>query len=169
MTEPETPNLRTTKPQGALRKPKTATPYRRFLSEDGYSLLVGKSAKDNDTLTFRVAKQDDMWLHARGVPGSHVIIETEKKTSIPPETVKDAATLALFYSDLRKSGKGEVIYTLRKNVRKPKGAKPGSVIVTQEKTLWIAIDQARLDRLKQSIPSKLTLDSETHTGTPWRS
>jgi len=57
----------------------------------------------------------------------------------------------LFYSDLRKSGKGEVIYTLRKNVRKPKGAKLGSVTVTQEKTLWVYIDQIRLDRLKTSV------------------
>ena len=75
----------------------------------------------------------------------------EKKKQFPPETLKDAASLALFYSDLRKSGKGEVIYTLRKNVRKPKGAKLGSVTVTQEKTLWVYIDQIRLDRLKTSV------------------
>ena len=106
---------------------------------------------DNDELTFKVSKQDDMWLHARGTPGSHVIIELKKNKQVPSETLKDAASLALFYSDLRKSGKGEVIYALRKNVRKPKGAKPGSVTVTQEKTLWVYIDQIRLDRLKTSV------------------
>jgi len=79
-----------------------------------------------------------------------VSIEPEKKKQVPSETFKDAATLALFYSDLRKSGKGEVIYTLRNNVRKPKGAKPGSVTVTQEKTTWVYVDQKRLDRLKNS-------------------
>lgn len=142
--------LREKKPRQITPKSQKATPYRRYISQDGQGILVGKSAKDNDTLTFKVSKQDDMWLHARGTPGSHVIIEMEKKPQVPPETLKDAATLALFYSDLRKSGKGEVIYTLRKNVRKPKGAKPGSVTVTQEKTTWIYVDQSRLDRLKNS-------------------
>ena len=132
-------------------KTQTATPYRHFRSQDGYSILVGKSAGDNETLTFKVSKPEDLWLHARGIPGSHVIIKLEKKQRVPPETLKDAATLALFYSDLRKSGKGDVIYVLRKNVRKPKQAKPGSVSVTQEKSLWVFVDQARLDRLKGSL------------------
>ncbi len=145
------------KPQVPLRapqrsKPKTqpAVPYREFSSQEGCPILVGKTAKDNDAVTFKVSKPDDLWLHARGTPGSHVIVKLEKKQQVPPETLKDAATLALFYSDLRKSGKGEVIYTLRKNVKKPKGAKPGSVTVTQEKNLWALVDQARLDRLKES-------------------
>ncbi len=156
MKQPEIPEPKIKPPRppgGSAKKPKTATPYRRYLSEDGFSILVGKSAKDNDAVTFKVSKQDDMWLHARGTPGSHVIIELKKKKQIPPETLKDAATLALFYSDLRKSGKGEVIYTLRNNVRKPKGAKPGSVTVTQEKTVWVYVDQKRLDRLKDSVSS----------------
>lgn len=141
--------LRTPRPSGGKRQP--AVPYRQFHSQEGYAILVGKTAKDNDAVTFKTSKPDDLWLHARGTPGSHVIIKLEKKQQVPPETLKDAATLALFYSDLRKSGKGEVIYTLRKNVRKPKGAKTGSVTVTQEKSLWIFVDQARLDRLKESV------------------
>jgi len=150
-TELPNPTLKLAKPKvPSSKKPKTATPYRRYLSENGFSILVGKSAKDNDAVTFKVSKQDDMCLHARGTSGSHVIIELEKKKQAPSETLKDAATLALFYSDLRKSGKGEVIYTLRKNVRKPKGAKPGSVTVTQEKTTWVYVDQKRLIRLKNS-------------------
>ncbi len=150
-SELPSPNPKPAQPKvPSSKKPKTATPYRRYLSENGFSILVGKGAKDNDAVTFKVSKQDDMWLHARGTSGSHVIIELEKKKQVPSETLKDAATLALFYSDLRKSGKGEVIYTLRKNVRKPKGAKPGSVTVTQEKTTWVYVDQKRLDRLKNS-------------------
>ena len=144
-------NIKPTRASRLPTKTKTALPYRRYISEGGFVILVGKSSKGNDALTFKVSKQDDMWLHARGTPGSHVIIELEKKKTIPSEALKDAANLALFYSDLRKSGKGEVIYTLRKNVRKPKGAKPGSVTVTQEKTLWVYIDQNRLDRLKTSV------------------
>lgn len=142
-------------PPRSLQRPKQKTqpavPYREFSSQEGCPILVGKTAKGNDAVTFKVSKPDDLWLHARGTPGSHVIVKLEKKQQVPPETLKDAATLALFYSDLRKSGKGEVIYTLRKNVRKPKGAKPGSVTVTQEKNLWVFVDQARLDRLKESV------------------
>ena len=137
-------------PQRSRLKRQTAIPYRQFYSQDGQAILVGKTAKDNDAVTFKVSKPDDLWLHARGTPGSHVVVKLEKKQQVPPETLKDAATLALFYSDLRKSGKGEVIYTLRKNVRKPKGAKPGAVTVTQEKSLWVFVNQARLDRLKES-------------------
>ena len=144
-------NIKPTRASRLPTKTKTALPYRRYISEGGFVILVGKSSKGNDALTFKVSKQDDMWLHARGTPGSHVIIELEKKKTIPSEALKDAANLALFYSDLRKSGKGEVIYTLRKNVRKPKGAKPGSVTVTQEKTIWVYVDQIRLDRLKNSV------------------
>ena len=145
------PNFKLIQTSKPATKAKKALPYRRYVTEAGFSILVGKNARDNDVLTFKVSKQDDMWLHASGTSGSHVIIELEKKKQVPPETLKDAASLALFYSDLRKSGKGEVIYTLRKNVRKPKGAKPGSVTVTQEKTAWGYVDQIRLDRLKNSV------------------
>ncbi len=138
-------------PQRSGLKRQTAIPYRQFYSQEGHAILVGKTAKDNDAVTFKVSKPDDLWLHAMGTPGSHVVVKLEKKQQVPPETLKDAATLALFYSDLRKSGKGEVIHTLRKNVRKPKGAKPGAVTVTQEKSLWVFVDQARLDRLKESV------------------
>jgi len=137
-------------PQRSKQNKQSAVPYREFSSQEGCPILVGKTAKGNDAVTFKVSRPDDLWLHARGIPGSHVVVKLEKKQQVPPETLKDAATLALFYSDLRKSGKGEVIYTLRKNVRKPKGAKPGSVTVTQEKNLWVFVDQARLDRLKES-------------------
>ena len=72
----------------------------------------------------------------------------EKGSEAPDETLRDAATLALLYSDLKKAGKGDVIYTRRKWVRKAKGAALGSVIVTQEKTLFIRLEKARLDALK---------------------
>jgi predicted ribosome quality control (RQC) complex YloA/Tae2 family protein len=129
-------------------RPAPAQGYRTYTSADGLSILVGKTAKDNDHLTLKVANPDDLWLHARGTPGSHVVVRLEKGATVPPETLKDAATLTLWFSDLRKSGKGEVIYTLRKFVRKGKGFKPGSVTVEREKSLWIELKEDRLNRLK---------------------
>ncbi|MGD9851394.1 MAG: NFACT family protein [Nitrospirales bacterium] len=139
-----------------IRSPKgRPTPsqcYRTYTSADGLAILVGKTAKDNDQLTLKVAKPDDLWLHARGIPGSHVVVRLDKGATVPPETLKDAATLTLWFSDLRKSGKGEVIYTLRKFVKKGKGLKPGAVMVEREKSLWIELKEDRLQRLK-GLPS----------------
>ncbi len=123
-------------------------PFRRFLSTDGSPIFVGRNARENDELTFGLAKSDDLWLHARGTPGSHVIVRLEKGKEPPPETLRDAATLALFYSDLKKSGKGDVIYTRRKWVKKAKGQAPGAVLVTQEKSLYVQLDKERLAALR---------------------
>ena len=129
-------------------RPAPAQGYRTYTSADGIPILVGKTAKDNDHLTFKVGNPDDLWLHARGTPGSHVIVRLEKNQTVPHETLKDAATLTLWFSDLRKSGKGEVIYTLRKFVKKAKGQKPGAVQVTRDKSIWIELKDERLERLK---------------------
>ena len=123
-------------------------PFRRFTSSDGLPIFVGRNARENDDLTFGLAKSDDLWLHARGTPGSHVVVRLEKGSDPPPETIRDAATLALLYSDLKKSGKGEVIYARRKWVKKAKGQAPGAVTVTQEKSLHVSLDKKRLDALK---------------------
>lgn len=123
-------------------------PFRRFTSTDGLLIFVGRNARENDELTFGLAKSDDLWLHARGTPGSHVIVRLDKGTDPPPETLRDAAMLALLYSDLKKSGKGEVIYTRRKWVKKAKGQAPGAVLVTQEKSLHISLEKTRLEALK---------------------
>ena len=136
-------------PRSSKAKPAPAQGYRSYTSVDGLSILVGKTAKDNDYLTFKVGKPDDLWLHARGTPGSHVIVRLEKGQTVPHETLKDAATLTLWFSDLRKSGKGEVIYTFRKFVKKSKGQKPGAVQVTRDKSMWIECKDERLKRLKK--------------------
>jgi predicted ribosome quality control (RQC) complex YloA/Tae2 family protein len=119
------------------------------VSIDGLPIYVGRNARENDALTFGEARPDDLWLHAQGAPGSHVVLRLEKGADPSHETLRDAAALALLYSDLKKSGKGEVIYTRRKFVRKVKGKSPGAVTVTQEKTIFISLDRARLDRLKE--------------------
>lgn len=126
-------------------------PFRRFTSADGLPIYVGRNAKENEELTLKFAHSDDLWLHAQGVPGSHVVVRLEKGANLPPETMKDAATLALLYSDLKKSGKGDVIYTRRKYVRKAKGRPPGTVTVTQEKAIFLQLDRGRLDRLKHTL------------------
>ncbi|MGH7235203.1 MAG: Rqc2 family fibronectin-binding protein [Nitrospiraceae bacterium] len=135
---------------GSQQRSARAGPFRRFESVDGLPIYVGRNARENEALTFKMARSDDLWLHARGTPGSHVVVRLEKGANPLPETIKDAATLALQYSDLKKSGKGEVIYTKRKWVRKVKGQSPGTVTVTQEKTIFVQLDRARLDRLKAS-------------------
>ncbi len=123
-------------------------PFRRFISTDGLPIFVGRNARENDALTFGLAKSDDLWLHARGTPGSHVVVRLEKGSDPPAETLRDAAMLALLYSDLKKSGKGDVIYTRRKWVKKAKGQAPGSVTVTQDKSLHVNLDKTRLGALK---------------------
>ena len=124
-------------------------PFRRFLSADGLPIFVGRNARENEELTFGLAKGDDVWLHARDSPGSHVVVRLGKGADLPPETLRDAATLALLYSDLKKSGKGEVIHTRRKWVKKAKGQATGAVVVTQEKTISVKLDAQRLAALKE--------------------
>ena len=143
------------RPRGLARTGKTKHlpeqhhgPFRRFTSSDGLTIYVGRNARENDELTFGLAKSDDLWLHARGTPGSHVVVRLEKGSDPPPETILDAAILALLYSDLKKSGKGDVIYTRRKWVKKAKGQAPGAVIVTQEKSLHMSLEKTRLEALK---------------------
>jgi len=134
--------------RGMGRQEQRQGPFRRFTSSDGLAIYVGRNARENDELTFGLAKSDDLWLHARGTPGSHVVVRLEKGNDPPPETIRDAATLALLYSDLKKSGKGDVIYTRRKWVKKAKGQAPGAVVVTQEKSLHVSLEKKRLNALK---------------------
>ncbi|MBX3319658.1 MAG: NFACT family protein [Nitrospira sp.] len=147
---PQSGRFRITRASADLRPSagKRQGPFRRFTSTDGLPIFVGRNARENDELTFGLAKTDDLWLHARGVPGSHVVVRLDKGTDPPFETLRDAAMLALLYSDLKKSGKGEVIYTRRKWVKKAKGQAPGAVIVTQEKTVHLTLDRVRLEALK---------------------
>ena len=133
---------------GKGRQEQHQGPFRRFTSSDGLAIYVGRDARANDELTFGLAKSDDLWLHVRGTPGSHVVVRLEKGADVLPETLRDAATLALLYSDLKKSGKGEIIYTRRKWVKKAKGQAPGAVLVTQEKSLHVSLEKKRLDALK---------------------
>lgn len=113
---------------------------RKFTSSDGFQVLVGKKARDNDHLSFRIAKSFDTWMHAADFPGSHVVIQNPSKKPIPDRTLIEAAQLAAFYSDARELGKAAVNYTLRKFVNKPKRANPGAVSLASFKTILVKPD-----------------------------
>lgn len=110
---------------------------RRFISTDGFEILVGKKATDNDYLTFRVARSLDTWMHAADYPGSHVVIRNANRKEIPNQTLLEAAQLAAFYSSGRKQPKAAVHYTQKKFVNKPKRSAPGLVSLASFKTILV--------------------------------
>ena len=112
----------------------------RFKSSDGTIIYVGKNNRQNDFLTFKKSKPDDIWLHAKNTPGSHVIIETQGKV-VSDETLTEAAILAAYFSNGRDSSNVPVDYTLVRHVKKPSGAKPGFVIYDRQKTLYVTPDE----------------------------
>ena len=110
------------------------SPY--AVSSDGFEIYVGRSGLQNELLTFHMAGPDDVWLHARGVPGAHVVVRARLET-ISADTLLEAARLAARFSRAGGSGKVEVDYTARKHVRKIKGAPPGMVSYTHEQSLLV--------------------------------
>lgn len=129
------------------RREAPALPYRTFRSLSGATILVGRGAAENDALTSKVAKGNDLWLHARGVPGAHVVVRLEKGKGADQETLLDAAHLAVHFSDARGEPQVDVAHTRAKYVRKPKGAAPGAVTYSQEKVLLLRVEPARTERL----------------------
>jgi predicted ribosome quality control (RQC) complex YloA/Tae2 family protein len=111
---------------------------RRYLSSDGYEILVGRAARDNDQLTFKVARPHDLWLHAADYPGSHVVVRNHARgADIPQRTVHEAAQLAAHFSQARGDAKVAVNYAQRKFLSKPRGAAPGLVRMSSFKTLLV--------------------------------
>ena len=108
---------------------------RSYVSSDGYEVLVGRTSRDNDSLTFKVAKPNDLWLHAGDYPGSHVIVRNSSRQEIPQRTIIEAAQLAGYFSQARKDLKVAIHYTPRKFLSKPKGAAPGLVRLSKFKTM----------------------------------
>jgi predicted ribosome quality control (RQC) complex YloA/Tae2 family protein len=135
----------------ADRKKKKASPtlpgMRRYQSSDGYEVLVGRTARDNDQLTFRVARPNDLWLHAGDYPGSHVIVRNSSRSDIPHRTIIEAAQLAAKFSQARKDAKVDIHYTRRKFLTKPKGSAPGLVHMSNFKTITVKPGE-NLERMK---------------------
>jgi predicted ribosome quality control (RQC) complex YloA/Tae2 family protein len=111
---------------------------RHYRSSDGHEIIVGRGARENDQLTFRVARSYDMWLHAADYPGSHVVVRARgREEPVPHRTIVEAAQLAAHFSQARKDSKVAVNYTQRKFVSKPKGATPGLVYLSSFRTLLV--------------------------------
>ena len=115
-------------------------PYKKYQSPGGFDILVGRSSSDNDTLTFKVANKNDWWFHVRQVRGSHVILKTGNQTPQQSD-IQKAAELAALNSKAKHSGIVVVQYCQRKHLSKPKGASPGTVLVHQESSITIDLDQ----------------------------
>jgi len=115
-----------------------------FKSSDGFDIFVGKNNKQNDYLTLKFSQSNDIWLHTKNIPGSHVIIRRNGR-DIPDSTIKEAAILAAWFSKARMSGNVPVDYTAVKNVSKPSGAKPGMVIYVNYKTAFVTPDKSVVD------------------------
>lgn len=135
-----------------LREPRSATaaagrlPYRTYRTRKGAPILVGRSARDNDALTFRVARGNDVWAHARDVKGAHVVLPGAGETP-DSDALVDALLLAAHFSPQRTAAVADVAWTRVKYLRKPRGAAPGSVIITQEKNVRVRLDGERLAEL----------------------
>jgi predicted ribosome quality control (RQC) complex YloA/Tae2 family protein len=109
---------------------------RMITSADGWTILVGRSGPDNDRLTFKIAAPEDLWLHAAGVHGAHVVIlNPERRATVPAATIAEAAGLALWFSDARSEGSGDVHWTRRKNVRRARGGTSGMVVLKRFETV----------------------------------
>lgn len=116
-------------------------PYRHFMFQD-YEILVGKNAKSNDELTQKFTRKDDLWLHAKDVSGSHVVVKAKPGQPVPRPVIEKAAQLAAYYSKRKNDTLCPVLYTQKKYVRKPKGSDPGQVVVDREEALLVTPDNS---------------------------
>ena len=130
------------------QKTKKSKPI-HYVSSDGYDILVGKSNTQNDELTLRTAKATDIWLHTKNIPGSHVIIFTNGSGTAPDRTLLEAANLSAFYSKAKTGANVPVDYTVRKNVKKPSGAKPGMVIYEKNNTIYVTPDEKLVNSMNK--------------------
>jgi predicted ribosome quality control (RQC) complex YloA/Tae2 family protein len=110
---------------------------RHYISSDGYEVIIGRTARDNDRLTFREARPNDLWLHAGDYPGSHVIVRNSSRKEIPHRTIVEAAQLAAKFSQASKDAKVNIHYTRRKFLSKPKGAAPGLVRMSSFRSITV--------------------------------
>ena len=138
---------------GGKKEVKSSAPL-YFVSSEGFDILVGKNNRQNEFLTTKYAAANHIWLHARNIPGSHVIIKGRWE-EVPDTTLLEAAILASYHSKARFSSNVPVDYTQVKNVRKPPGAKPGMVIYDNYRTIIVTPDEGIVNRLKQAGEEKL--------------
>ncbi|ROX82909.1 fibronectin/fibrinogen-binding protein [Enterococcus durans] len=133
------------KTQKKQKRKKTSQPD-QYRSSDGTLILVGKNNLQNDQLTMKTAKKTDYWLHAKNIPGSHVIIKSDQPTD---ETITQAAELAAYFSKYRHSAQVPVDLVQVKHIRKPNGAKPGFVIYENQKTIIVTPEEEKINQLEK--------------------
>ncbi|MCR5100179.1 MAG: NFACT family protein [Butyrivibrio sp.] len=124
----------------------TSKPF-HYISSDGFDIYVGKNNNQNDELTFKVANGGDWWFHAKGCPGSHVVLIT-KGQEVPDRAFEEAGSLAAYYSKAESQGKVEIDYLQRKNVKKPGGAKPGFVVYYTNYSMIAVADISNLKKVE---------------------
>lgn len=123
---------------GAKRERITSRPF-HYISSDGFDIYVGKNNYQNEELTFKFAAGGDWWFHAKGIPGSHVVVKTNGE-EMTDRAYEEAGRLAAYYSQARGQEKVEIDYTQKKNVKKPNGSKPGFVVYYTNYSLMIDSD-----------------------------
>jgi hypothetical protein len=123
----------------AQRRPETSRPrFRTYVVSGGWEVLVGKSGRDNDALTHKLAKPDDLWFHARQVAGSHVVLRRSGSKAEPDRrAILEAAAIAAYHSKAGKSSKVSVCYTEKRHVRRARGGRPGQAVVSREKVVMV--------------------------------
>ena len=121
------------------------------LNVRGFDILYGRNNRQNDYLNMKVAKAGDLWLHAQNTPSAHVIVRNPDKTDVPDEVLEAAAMICLWHSRAKTAGRAPVDYTLRQNVWKPKGAKPGMMLYEQYQTLYISVEEEDIRRLTNTL------------------
>lgn len=130
--------------------PAPRKPYRVFIGSRGGEIRVGRSARDNDALTVRHTRGNDLWLHTAEAPGSHVVLRLERGQEPDPEEVLDAAHLAIHFSPLRGADRAAVHVARKKFVHKPRGAKAGLVTLSGGRILQVRVQPGRMERLLRS-------------------
>ncbi|WP_085992444.1 Rqc2 family fibronectin-binding protein [Oceanobacillus senegalensis] len=133
--------------KGKKNKNKPAKPVpEKYISSDGTEILVGKNNKQNEHLTMKLARRDEIWLHTKDIPGSHVVIRNQEPSET---TLTEAAQIAAYFSKSQNSSTVPVDYTKVRHVKKPNGAKPGFVIYENQKTVFVTPSKDIVDKLKQ--------------------
>ena len=122
---------------GEKAKEREQLPFRIFTVDGGFEVWAGKSSRNNDELTMKYAKPNDLWFHARGASGSHVILKTNSGRGEPGKKAREqAAAIAAYYSKMKNAKMVPVAMTEKKHVHKPKGSAPGSVSLEREKVIF---------------------------------
>lgn len=134
--------------KGNAKKERVTSKPFHYISSDGFHIYVGKNNLQNDELTFKFATGNDWWFHAKGMPGSHVVVKLDGATQLPDRTFEEAGRLAAYYSKGREQEKVEIDYIQKKHVKKPAGAKPGFVVYYTNYSLVIDSDISGIEEVK---------------------